>query len=76
MPDGVEIKNTETRKRETMTEIWYEIEYSVKGAGDWFSANASADTIEKIRQKLAEMAAHECLEFRAVKKTLTTEVVS
>ena len=41
------------------TEIWYEIEYSVRGANDWFSANASADTIEKIRQKLAEMAAHE-----------------
>jgi len=57
------------------TEIWYEIEYSVRGANDWFSSSTSADAVYGIQRKLAEMTAQECLEFRAVKKTLTTEVL-
>lgn len=61
----------------TDTQVWFELEYSVKGANDWFAVgNTSADTPEAINQKLTAMAGHPAYEYRAVKKTLVTETIS
>ena len=62
-------------------ETWYEIQYSVKGADDWFSLggkssydslNAARVDIERRRQ---ERPAEQGYELRIVRKTLTEDVV-
>lgn len=58
-------------------ETWFEIEYSIIGADDWFATSSTVDTIESARQKLVEKVANSLggFEYRIVLKTLTAEVV-
>ena len=60
-----------------MSEMWYEIEHSRIGADDWFSTHDMAHTVERA-QKLLEgyiaMRGDEDLQWRIVRKTVTTEV--
>ncbi len=56
------------------SEVWFEIEYSIKGANGWFSANTRADTAVQINRKMEDML-RTTLEFRVVRKTVTTEIV-
>ena len=61
---------------QNVTETWYEIQYSAKGAGDWFTANDNADTIESARKKLDQTAPLPKFDFRIVKVSRVEEVVS
>ena len=57
-------------------ETWYEIQYSLKGADDWFSSHHTADTPESARRRLAEVNAEPRsaeYDYRLVKATLTQE---
>lgn len=55
---------------------WYEVEYSIKGADDWFSTNTKADTVPQIKERLADFSTvGDTLEFRIVEKTLSTAVI-
>lgn len=61
-------------------QVWYELEYSRAGDDDWYAASPdsghTADTLEAMQRILArqpKVAAG--FEYRAVKKTLTTEVL-
>lgn len=57
-------------------DIWFELEYSARGANDWYASNETATTEADIRAKLAH---HRAIPFghdyRVVRKTLTTEVL-
>lgn len=57
-------------------EIWYEIQYSIHGEDDWFSANTSADTIESARKRLTEFGTRPTIDFRIVKVSRIEELVS
>jgi len=60
-----------------MTQIWYEIQYSLKDADDWYSSNETTDTLESIRRRLKRADNnHPDYKYRVVKRTLTEEVVS
>ena len=58
-------------------EIWFSIEYSIKGTGDWFETADSFDTVRAAEQELnnPEKRLDPLYQYRVTKKTLTTEVV-
>ena len=64
------------------TLAWYEIQYSLRDADDWYTSGFTADTIEAARKSLTEklsrrqMAPPTSFDYRIVRRTLTTEVVS
>ncbi len=59
-------------------QVWYELEYSRTGAEDWFAASGTTDTEEAAQRMLAasKAARTEGFEYRAVRKTLLTEVLA
>lgn len=56
------------------TETWFEIEYSIHNADDWFETNHKADTLNAIKLKMRELDC-KAWDYRVVRKTLTSEVV-
>lgn len=58
------------------TETWYSIEYSRKGADDWFES-ASFDTRDAADKELRRKQSFQdaSIEYRLVRKTLITETV-
>jgi len=62
------------------TDVWYAIEYSRTGADDWFPASGTFDTEASARAEMVALASVEPSghgdEYRIVRKTLTTEVIS
>ncbi len=57
------------------TTVWYEIQYSVHGADDWFTTKATADTQEAARVKLDAFPVRQSVEYRVVKVTRVEEEV-
>ena len=57
------------------TEVWYELQWSVKGTDDWFTTASAADTRESAKSKLTEYKLNGSpdLDYRIIKKTLTEE---
>ena len=61
-----------------IVDSWFEIQYSLKGADDWFANSLTADTIESALEKLAEARAvriGQDFDLRIVKKTIEERVV-
>lgn len=54
-------------------EIWYEIQWSYRGADDWFSTASTADSIEGARKNLLGRTPD--FDYRIVKYSLSEEVV-
>ena len=58
------------------TEVWYDVEYSIAGADDWYTSNNRADTVPAAMALMANLkSVADNLEFRVVEKTLTTAVI-
>jgi hypothetical protein len=64
------------------TEVWYEIQHSVKGSDDWFSSGGKwhSESMRSARANIKALESNNVLtgtfDYRIVKKTLTDEVVS
>lgn len=57
-------------------EVWYELQASMPGENDFYSCNMTADTSKGILEKLERIKAKRLeTDYRAVRKTLTTEVL-
>jgi hypothetical protein len=69
---------TEKPMPEWIVESWYEIEFSMKGADDWFSSGERRDTLAGARTIKAEMESNTrgTIDYRIVKKSVTEEVIS
>lgn len=64
-----------------MTEIWYVIEHSRIGDDDWFALdNRTFDSqngaLQKMRDWIEKIRDNDEYEYRVVKKTLASEVIS
>ena len=72
---NVEVDMPEIREEIFMiTDVWFEIEYSVLGDNDWFSSADTFDSEKSAVTNLSKLAFKlSGFEFRIVKKTLTTE---
>jgi hypothetical protein len=58
-------------------EVWYRVEYTVKGEGDWFATgNSTFDSEKAARQWMDEVAPHPKFDYRVVKVTTITEPLS
>ena len=60
------------------TEVWYKIEYSLKGAADWFATGGTHDSVDYAHVAMQVAVKHSTngqLEYRVVKVTHTEEVV-
>jgi len=65
-------------KEPEVVDEWYEVQYSHKGADQWYRHNLEIDTLGTARTRLEEARAKVSLgdfDWRMVKKTVTEEVV-
>ena len=70
------LKTTGLPVKADADQVWYEVQYSLRGAENWYSSSSTADTIEGIRRKLEGFdLAQNKFEYRVVRRVLTTEVV-
>ena len=56
-------------------EVWYALEYNRTFTNDWYDSSISTDSEESIMARLNTMQRDSTFNYRAVRKTLTTEVL-
>ncbi len=61
---------------EMKLETWYEIQYSLIGADDWYSSGKTLESERSARVHLSEMWHSNEHEYRIAKKTVTEEVMA